>query len=476
MSERNSFLDTVVDRTLDNLRSLRTAWRDIASSARDVLSGAPRPDLSRDDAEHLREQFRECLAARGGAVSTRARAADLGRTYLALNATGRERFLRLLAEEFDIDHAAVAALGERLARAKGDADRARIERDLREALEPPRVKLLTHFNALPVGVKFLVDMRAELMALSAGDPVLAGLEGDLKNLLAGWFDVGFLELARITWDAPAALLEKLIVYEAVHEIRSWADLKNRLEADRRCFAYFHPRMPEEPLIFVEVALVQGIADNVQSLLDESAPVGDPGEADTAIFYSISNCQRGLAGISLGDFLIKRVVDSLAAELPHLKTFATLSPVPGFRRWLERRLTEEGDALLTAGEQRALQQIDSTASFGALLGQHDWPRDEALAQALRVPLTRLAARYILTEKAPRGRALDPVAHFHLTNGARVERLNWRADLSEKGLHQSFGMMINYLYRLPDIEANHEAYRSEGRIAASGTLNRLVKSER
>lgn len=476
MSERNSFLDTVVDRTLDNLRSLRTAWRDIAASARDVLSGAPRPDLSRDDAEHLREQFRECLAARGGAVSTRARAADLGRTYLALNATGRERFLRLLAEEFDIDHAAVAALGERLARAKGDADRARIERDLRQALEPPRVKLLTHFNALPVGVKFLVDMRAELMALSADDPVLAGLEGDLKSLLAGWFDVGFLELARITWDAPAALLEKLIVYEAVHEIRSWADLKNRLEADRRCFAYFHPRMPEEPLIFVEVALVQGIADNVQSLLDESAPVGDPGEADTAIFYSISNCQRGLAGISLGDFLIKRVVDSLAAELPHIKTFATLSPIPGFRRWLVRRLAEEGDALLTAGEQRALLQIEGAPSFAALLERPDWARDEGLAQALRVPLTRLAARYILNEKTSRGRALDPVAHFHLTNGARVERLNWRADLSEKGLHQSFGMMLNYLYRLPDIEANHEAYRGEGRIAASGILNRLVKSER
>jgi malonyl-CoA decarboxylase len=475
MSERN-FLDTVVDRTLDNLRSLRTAWRDIAASARDVLSGAPRPDLSRDDAEHLREQFRECLAARGGAVSTRARAADLGRTYLALNATGRERFLRLLAEEFDIDHAAVAALGERLARAKGDADRARIEPDLRQALEPPRVKLLTHFNALPVGVKFLVDMRAELMALSTGDAVLAGLEGDLKSLLAGWFDVGFLELARITWDAPAALLEKLIVYEAVHEIRSWADLKNRLEADRRCFAYFHPRMPEEPLIFVEIALVRGIADNVQSLLDESAPVGDPGEADTAIFYSISNCQRGLAGISLGDFLIKRVVDNLAAELPHIKTFATLSPIPGFRRWLDRRLVEEGDALLTAVEQRALLQIDGAPSFAASLGRPDWPRDEALTQALRGPLTRLAGRYILTEKTPRGRALDPVAHFHLTNGARVERLNWRADLSEKGVQQSFGMMINYLYRLPDIEANHEAYRSEGRIAASGTFNRLAKSER
>jgi malonyl-CoA decarboxylase len=474
MSERNSFLDTVVDRTLGNLRSLRTAWRDIAAQARDVLSGAPSADLSRDDADHLREQFRECLAARGGAVSTRARAADLGRTYLALNDTGRERFLRLLAEEFDIDHAAVAALGERLARAKGDGERARIERDLRLALEPPRVKLLTHFNALPVGVKFLVDMRAELMALAADDPVLAGLESDLKTLLAGWFDVGFLELTRITWDAPAALLEKLIVYEAVHEIRSWADLKNRLEADRRCFAYFHPRMPEEPLIFVEVALVQGITDNVQSLLDEDAPVGDPSEADTAIFYSISNCQRGLAGISLGDFLIKRVVDSLAAELPHLKTFATLSPMPGFRRWLERRLAEDGEALLTAGEQKALPQVNGGPPLAALLALPDWHRDEAIAQALRVPLTRLAGRYILSEKTSRGRALDPVAHFHLTNGARVERLNWRADLSAKGLQQSFGMMINYLYRLPDIEANHEAYRGDGRIAASSAFNRLVKS--
>ena len=474
MSERNSFLDTVVDRTLGNLRSLRTAWRDIAAQARDVLSGAPRPDLSRDDAEHLREQFRECLAARGGAVSTRARAADLGRTYLALNDTGRERFLRLLAEEFDTDHGAVAALGERLARATSDGDRARIESDLRQALEPPRVKLLTHFNALPVGVKFLVDMRAELMVLSADDPVLAGLERDLKTLLAGWFDVGFLELTRITWDAPAALLEKLIVYEAVHEIRSWADLKNRLEADRRCFAYFHPRMPEEPLIFVEVALVQGIADNVQSLLDEDAPVGDPSEADTAIFYSISNCQRGLAGISLGDFLIKRVVDSLAAELPHLKTFATLSPMPGFRRWLERHLADEGEALFTAGEHRTLLQVDGGSSLAALLALPDWHRDEAIAQALRAPLTRLAGRYILAEKTSRGRALDPVAHFHLTNGARVERLNWRADLSPNGLQQSYGMMINYLYRLPDIEANHEAYRGDGRIAASGALNRLVKS--
>ena len=477
MSERNSFLDVVVDRTLGNLRTLRTAWRDIATQARGALSGAPRPDLSRDDAEKLRQQLRGCLAARGGAVSARARAADLGRTYLALNATGRERFLRLLAEEFDIDHAAVAALGERLARAGGGQEQREVERELRVALEPPRVKLLTQFNALPEGVKFLVDMRAELLALAPRDDVLAGLELDLKSLLAGWFDIGFLELTRITWDAPAALLEKLIVYEAVHEIRSWTDLKNRLEADRRCFAYFHPRMPEEPLIFVEVALVQGMADNVQSLLDETAPVGDPGAADTAIFYSISNCQRGLAGISFGDFLIKRVVDNLAAELPHIKTYATLSPIPSFRAWLDTRIPEEGEDLLTASERKAMQQLlpDELAGqgIGELLAQPRWHAEEPLAQALRGPLLRLAARYLLTEKTPRGRALDPVAHFHLTNGARMERLDWLADLSPKGMQQSAGIMMNYLYRLAEIEENHEAYTGEGRVAASPALARLAK---
>jgi malonyl-CoA decarboxylase len=480
MSERGSssgFLDGVFGRTLGNLRSLRSAWRDIAAQALDALSSAPRPDLSREDAERLRAQLRACLEARGGAVSARARAADLGRTYLALNATGRERFLRLLAEEFDVDRAAIAELCARVLKGK-DGPRGEIERALRAALEPPRVRLLTQFNALPEGVKFLVDMRAELLALAREDPVLAGLERDLKALLAGWFDIGFLELKRITWDAPAALLEKLILYEAVHEIRSWTDLKNRLEADRRCFAYFHPRMPEEPLIFVEVALVQGMADNIHALLDESAPVGDPVDADTAIFYSISTCQRGLAGISLGDFLIKRVVDRLAAELPQVKNYATLSPIPGFRTWLDQRVLAEGEEILTAGERKALQQQlpaePRDRDLGALLQRPRWHEDGTAREALRAPLLRLCARYLLVEKNPRGQALDPVAHFHLTNGARLERLDWLADLSPKGLQQSAGLMINYVYRLHEIEVNHEAYTAAGRIAASGMLTRLAKA--
>jgi len=473
MNDRTGFLDGVYDFTLTNLRSLRSRWRELAGGARAPLSST----LTDDAVERLREQMRDCLEARGGEVSARARAASLGQTYLALSTAGRERFLRLLATEFDIDHAAVAAACLRFAHARGEDEQRRIERSLRQALEPPRTRLLTQFNALPSGVKFLVDMRAELMKIAHHDESLAALDQDLRGLLASWFDEGFLEVRRITWESPAALLEKLMVYEAVHAIRSWSDLKNRLEADRRCFAYFHPRMPDEPLIFVEVALVQGMADNVQSLLDETAPVGDPARADTAIFYSISNCQRGLSGISFGAFLIKRVVDLLASELSHLTRYATLSPMPGFRGWLEERTGEEGDDLLLPGERHALEALPGAVPgrliVDFLAGPH-WFEDDALAQALKPPMLRLAARYLLNEKTPRGRALDGVAHFHLSNGARLERINWLGDLSPKGLQQSAGIMINYLYRLAEIEENHEAYTGEGRVTASAAILRLLKT--
>ncbi|HEV2161225.1 MAG TPA: malonyl-CoA decarboxylase [Stellaceae bacterium] len=468
MSERVSLLD----RTLN---SLRGAWRDIAASARDALSNQPRPELSSEDAERLRVQLRDCLEGKGGEVSARARAAGLGRTYLALNAVGRARFLRLLATEFDIDHAEVGRISAQLRPAADDFERGKIERTLRHALEPPRVRLLTQFNALPEGVKFLVDMRAELMRLGRDDVELAALEQDLKTLLASWFDIGFLELHSIGWGSPAALLEKLMHYEAVHEIRSWNDLKNRLEADRRCFAFFHPRMPQEPIIFVEVALTKGMSDNVQALLDESAPIDDPTEADTANFYSISNCQRGLWGISFGDFLIKRVADMLAAELPHLKTYTTLSPIPGFAAWLEKRVQDEGNDLLIEEERAAITALPGGdhGGFVALIARPDWNADAAVVEVLKAPLMRLCARYLLSETTPAGRAIDPVAHFHLSNGARIERINWQADTSKKGLQQSFGMMINYLYRLGDIERNHEAYTGEGQITAASAVTRLVK---
>jgi malonyl-CoA decarboxylase len=467
------FFEGVFDRTLTNLRS---AWREIAGSARGVLTGTPRPDLSGEDAGRLHQQMLNCLNGRGG-VTARARAADLGRAYLSLDPSGRERFLQLLAREFDVDHDEIRRRCEALIEAGEPGERTAGERALRAALDPPRITLLRQFNALPEGVKFLVDRRAELLDLGARDPLLSGLEDDLKRLLANWFDIGFLELQRITWESPAALLEKLMVYEAVHEIRGWTDLKNRLDADRRCFAFFHPRMPDEPLIFVEVALVSGMASYVHALLDEAAPIGDPHTADAAIFYSISNCQRGLAGISFGDFLIKRVVDALAIELPRLKIFATLSPVPGFRSWLERQVQSGSDDLLLPAERIAIAALGDEGSEGnlvALLNQEGWWNEEQIAGVLHEPLIRLCARYLLRERAPSGRTLDPVAHFHLSNGARVERLNWLGDVSAKGLQQSAGIMVNYLYRLGDIEANHEAYRGEGRVAASSGLRNLART--
>jgi malonyl-CoA decarboxylase len=474
-----SFLDWTFER-------VRHAWRDVAGSARDALSGTPRPELSDEDAARLRGQIQACLDAVGGAVSARARAAGLGRTYLMLNAAGRQRFLMLRATEFALEGATVDAAAARLGAAGDPAARRAAEDELRRALMAPRVTLLTQFNALPEGVKFLVDMRAELLRLRGADPALDALESDLKRLLASWFDIGFLELRRITWKASAMLLEKLIAYEAVHAIKGWEDLKNRLDSDRGFYAFFHPSMPEEPLIFVEVALVDGLADNVHHLLDQEAPVGKASDANTAIFYSISNAQRGLAGISFGGFLIKRVVDHLATEFKGLKTFATLSPIPGFVRWLAARAAAEGEGdeadgngagLLIKADLKALaglpRPVEGMAGLAALLAGDDWCQDAVTARALKAPVMRLGAHYLMRERRAGERALDPVAHFHLSNGARIERLNWLADTSPKGLAESAGMMVNYQYRLGEIEDNHEAYTADHKMSASTQIRTLSR---
>jgi len=313
------------------------------------------------------------------------------------------------------------------------------------------------------------------------DPHLVAIENDLRGLLANWFDVGFLELRRIDWASPAVLLEKLVGYEAVHEIRSWRDLKNRLDSDRRCYAFFHPRMPTEPLIFVEVALVNGLAGSVQKLLDMKAPVLDSGQADTAIFYSISNCQQGLAGISFGNFLIKRVVELLSQEFPRLKTFATLSPVPGFRRWLDAKLNDEEANLLSEEESSQLRTaappdmpaVETGAqALQMILARRAWYRDPAMLKAVEPALIRLCARFLLAEGRGK-RAADPVAHFHLSNGARVERINMAADTSEKGLKESATLMVNYLYDPANIEGYHEDYAGEGKRNASTNVRRLAR---
>jgi len=456
-----------LDRTL---RSLRLVLRGHSQSV--DLS----PELPDSEIEQLKQQIDACLEARGGEVSARVRAADLGRSYLRLNDQGRRRFLHLLAQDYDVDEAAVAKASAALAAAKRPEERQAARRRLRQALVPQRVRLLTQFNILPQGVKFLVDMRADIRAFrQADDSNLGMLDDDLRELLTSWFDIGFLDLARITWESPAALLEKLMAYEAVHQIRSWEDLKNRLDSDRRCYAFFHPRMPDEPLIFIQVALVKGMADDVQELLDESAPEIDAEAADTAIFYSITNAQSGLAGVSFGSFLIKRVVDSLVRDLGNLKTFATLSPVPRFLDWLYRALESEGEDLLKPQEAEALAeaagQDSAAAALMSLLKRPGWYEDDEPSELLRPVLMRLCAVYLLQVKEAE-RTHDRVAHFHLSNGARLERINWLADTSSNGLKQSAGLMVNYLYRLADIEKNHEAYRGAGKIVAAAPVKRLA----
>jgi malonyl-CoA decarboxylase len=457
------------------LRRIRNVWRGIAGS----FSSTVRADLSSaNDIRLLREQMQACLDARGGEVSARARAALLGETYLGLDDAGRRRFLQLMASGFEIDRKTVDAAIEVYHNA-GPEDRLKAEARLRRSLQPKHMKLLMQFNALPQGVKFLVDMRSDIIRLTEDDPFLLGLGNDLRELLSSWFDIGFLELQRISWDHPAALLEKLIAYEAVHAFRGWDDLKNRLESDRRCFAFFHPRMPQEPLIFVQVALVNGMSDDVSVLLDESLPVGAAEEADTAIFYSISNAQSGLAGISFGGFLIKRVVDLLHAEFPGLKTFATLSPLPGFRRWLSRSVADGSYVIPDDAVQgiRSLHEATETknraAALDAILDDPRWTEDDNVKRVLEPVLKAAAAHYLAREKRSDGRrARDPVAHFHLTNGARIERLNWLGDSSSNGLRQAAGLMVNYLYDLEKIEENHEAYSFTGDTALSSGVKRLL----
>ncbi|MCA8929329.1 MAG: malonyl-CoA decarboxylase [Alphaproteobacteria bacterium] len=465
---------SLFDRTLEQVRR---AVRELANR-RGVRVLDLKPDLPDADRERLLQQMRDCLEGKGGEVSARARAANLGRAFMRLNTDGRHRFLTLMADEFNTDPEQVNAAMDAVREATDDRERHAAEVALRDVLRPPRVRLLTQFTGLPEGVKFLVDLRAELMTWARKEPILEELSQDMRRLLSTWFDVGFLEMRRMTWDAPASLLEKLISYEAVHEIQSWDDLKNRLDSDRRCYAFFHPSMPDEPLIFVEIALVSGIAGNVQELLDEEQERLDPQVADTAIFYSISNAQRGLDGISFGDFLIKRVVAALSDEFKNLKTFATLSPIPGFGRWYERELETLGDTILLDDEAKALAEAlpegtEPEAMLHQVLVRSDWAENEALAEALKPVMSRLVATYLYTAKRRGTRTADPVAHFHLSNGARMERLNWLADTSPRGMRQSAGMMINYLYKLDEIDSNHEGYKGEGTIAVSSTIRNLAR---
>jgi malonyl-CoA decarboxylase len=417
------------------------------SNQRDAQAAA-----SLDQARQLAEKL---LSERGEASGARV-SRELHDVLRRLDAKDRHGFQLYLAASFQPDSVALRTAAERyLAGASAEAAAA-----LAQAADPPRQELLRRMNMAPGGTRALIEMRREITTRLRDQPDLKLLDADLKHLLASWFNRGFLELRRIDWQSPAAVLEKLIAYEAVHEIKGWADLRRRLAPDRRCFAFFHPALPGEPLIFVEVALVQGLATSMPPLLsqgiDEDAARTQAARADTAIFYSISNCQEGLRGVSFGNFLIKQVVEELQAEFPQLSQFSTLSPIPGFRRWLTRRLADADTA---------------NPTLSSRLASDGWWNDPRQSEALQAELMRLCAMY-LTQRPSPGNRIDPVARFHLGNGARLERINWLGNTEPRAIEESFGIMVNYLYDHDSIEANHEAFVHDGEIARSAYVEGLV----
>lgn len=389
---------------------------------------APRPS----DSDGLLDLADALLSLRGRA-SGPALASAFFDLYEASDLAARQSFL---AQVHDLHPRDAAAIDQAIARWNETRDEAAAQA-LNDASESPSQKLIRILNLAPQGTQRLIAMRSDLLAAPHQTPGLKALDKELEDAFAAWFNAGFLELRRISWDSPAALLERIIRYEAVHSIDGWDDLRRRVEpVDRRCYGFFHPQMADDPLIFVEVALTDELPGAIGDIIAEQRDTTDPHRASRAIFYSISNCQDGLRGIPFGNYLIKRVVGLLQAELPQLKTFATLSPVPRFARWLAGR--QGKDAKVPPAKQ----------------------------------LRELAATYLTTARAPSGQPLDPVARFHLGNGARLEAVHADGDLSANGLRQSHGVMVNYVYDLEYIEANLFALNELGTVAASKAVQALV----
>jgi malonyl-CoA decarboxylase len=412
----------------------------------------------RANATSLTALCRELLSERGEASGT-ALAWKVAEYYSRLTPAEREAFfLSLLGPEFLPAPKDVLAAAEEY---KTNPNSSTLL-GLFDLVESDRQELFRRINLASGGTATVVGMREDLLKSLPAHPELESVNADMRHLLKSWFNRGFLHIERIDWHTPAVVLEKLIQHEAVHEIRGWDDLRRRLQVDRRCFAFFHPALPDEPLIFVEVALTDGPVPSVQTLLDREDPPSDPRKADTAIFYSINNCLDGLRGISFGSFLIKQVVAELEAEHLKIDTYITLSPIPGFRAWCRKLTPERRAELLTEQEVAILKGIRGAASQA----------DGGLDEQAKPILMRLCAEYLLHERR-KDRALDPVAAFHLNNGASIERVLWLADTSRRGMEQSFGLMVNYAYKPWQIERNHEGYVKRGRIAASSQVAALLQ---
>jgi malonyl-CoA decarboxylase len=415
------------------------------------------PADGKEDASDLIELCEALLSGAGEASGT-AMAREVLDRYHELDAAGRVAFFETLARDFGPDRAKLAKAIEAWQAQPGDGNGSLVH----FASEPRRQELIRRLNRAPHGTSDLVAMRADLLTHMDGRKDLAAVDHDVAHLLTSWFNRGFLVLRRIDWSTPANILEQIIRYEAVHEIRDWDDLRRRIDpVDRRCYAFFHPALADAPLIFVEVALTETIPNGIAPLLAVDRKPVPADRARTAVFYSISNTQRGLGGISFGNFLIKQVVEELRRELPKLDTFVTLSPVPNFMQWLK----QADDVPVTEEERELLKRLDDPS----------WFEHEEVTAQLRAVVEPLAAHYFLRARNPKGRIIDSVARFHLGNGARLERIDWLGDLSPKGLRESAGIMVNYLYRLDDIEENHEAYANNGEVVASSAVKKLLKSE-
>jgi len=435
-------------RTLSRiLNSVMDAGRVILNRRRGnggIASGQP---------DAIAEQCRELIDHRGEA-SGLALASEILGAYQDLPEEGRCHFFELLLRDFSTDPDTVFQAAEHY-RQQPQLDRLN---ELRKAIESPRHKLFRRLNQAPGGTSALVRMRSDLLDRLHERPELSPIDSDINELLIAWFNRGFLVLERVNWDSSARVLEKIIEYEAVHEINGWDDLRERLRQDRRLFAFFHPAMPDDPVIFIEIALGKGGAAAIRPLLDSGRELLDSSAADTATFYSISNCHRGLQGISFGNFLIKQVTENLRLDLENIKRFETLSPIPGFRRWMQQAIDDgvAGDGLR-----------DDLETASVLFEENRAPDDKT-----RDACQRLCAHYLVNEKRD-GLPLDPVARFHLSNGAYLDRTHFGADASDSGNQRSFGMMVNYVYKLSDIEKNHEAYFADGNVAASGQIRKLAR---
>ena len=411
--------------------------------------------------ENLADLCEELLSNRGEA-SGAALAREILSRYDDLTIGPRIAFFEALATRFGTDRARIEAAMEAWRNKPSDVGAA----ELHAATEPRRLELLRRLNLAPQATRSLVEMRGQLLDTLMRRDDLAAVDADFAHLFSTWFNRGFLVLRRIDWSTPAVVLEKIIRYEAVHQIRDWVDLRGRIDSpDRRCYAFFHPALIDEPLIFVEVALTREIPGAIAPILEVKREPLDPERATTAVFYSISNCQRGLAGVTFGSFLIKQVVAEICREMPRLSTFVTLSPAPNFAGWLARQRTQPSPALAEA-DRAALAGLD----------QPEWWNDKASLDEMREPMLRAAATYFMTARNSAGSPLDAVARFHLGNGASLERLNWPADLSDRGRRHACGLMVNYLYDLGDIEKNHEAYAENRTIIATSAIRKLARPSR